>query len=229
MNTKTWHPKTTTGSSLRFVRKTFVGKNPHERRSERPVAPQNSHGFWANVHDELGSANSGGKSQSWESPKTSGLSTSLRMSQGHGEMWRCKGYYRNSFLYINPQVGLKGLQVFVEQVFSLKISLEHWVHVETEQKSWLMRRLVERGWLNDIFSPFVKVPSFPPTICTSEKKHWCILTPLEATYPQRLEVLGMPISNLFPCGVIYTSNNHGTVENGCSSKVIFFFFLSIFG
>ena len=80
-----------------------------------------------------------------------------------GVLWRCKGYRENAYLYIyiNSQVGLEGLQVFVEQVFSLKISLEYWVHVETERKSWLMRRLAERGWLNHIFFLICKASLIP--------------------------------------------------------------------
>lgn len=148
-----------------------------------------------------------------------------------GVLWRCKGYRENAYLYIyiNSQVGLEGLQVFVEQVFSLKISLEYWVHVETERKSWLMRRLAERGWLNHIFFLICKASLIPSYNLYQQEKHWYILTPLEATYPQRLEILGMPISNLFPWGVVYTSHNPGSVENGCSSKMSFLFFLSIFG
>ena len=72
---------------------------------------------------------------------------------------------------INSQVGLEGLQVFVEQVFSLEISLEHWVHVETEQKSWQLATSSGTRVIESHLSSFVKLPSFPPTICTSKKKH----------------------------------------------------------
>lgn len=143
MNTKTWHPK-----------KNERHRHRHPRRH-----------FWRrNVHDELGSAISGGKSQPWESPKTCGLLTLSRMSLLDVGGF-CEGVRvtekTHIYIYINSQVGLEGLQVFVEQVFSLKISLEYWVHVETERKSWLMRRLAERGWLNHIFFLICKASLIP--------------------------------------------------------------------